>query len=61
MEGGHQAWWMVGMQNDTDDWFNSMETGEIDIIESFFSKPDTWRIAAYGWNDPNFQNKLDDF
>ena len=53
--GGHQAWWMVGMQNDTDDWFNSMETGEIDIIESFFSKPDTWRIAAYGWNDPNFQ------
>lgn len=53
--GGHQAWWMVGMQNDTDDWFNSKETGEIDIIESFFSKPDTWRIAAYGWNDPNFQ------
>lgn len=53
--GGHQAWWMVGMQQDTDDWFNSKETGEIDIIESFFSKPNNWRIAAYGWNDPNFQ------
>ncbi|MDB7102625.1 MULTISPECIES: glycoside hydrolase family 16 protein [Enterococcus] len=34
--GGHQAWWLVGMQNDTDDWFNSKETGEIDIIETFF-------------------------
>ncbi|NBA63706.1 glycoside hydrolase family 16 protein [Enterococcus mundtii] len=34
--GGHQAWWMVGMQNDTNDWFNSKETGEIDIIETFF-------------------------
>ncbi|MGG5461158.1 family 16 glycosylhydrolase [Clostridium sp. B9] len=53
--GGHQAWWMVGMQDDTNDWFNSKQTGEIDILETFFSKQDTWRIAAYGWNDPNFQ------
>lgn len=53
--GGHQAWWMVGMQDDTDDWFNSTQTGEIDILETFFSTPDKWRIAAYGWNDPNFQ------
>lgn len=53
--GGHQAWWMVGMQDDTNDWFNSKQTGEIDILETFFSKKDTWRIAAYGWNDPNFQ------
>ncbi|MDA3974073.1 glycoside hydrolase family 16 protein [Enterococcus thailandicus] len=34
--GGHQAWWLVGMQNDTNDWGNSKETGEIDIIETFF-------------------------
>ncbi|MFK4954192.1 glycoside hydrolase family 16 protein [Lactococcus garvieae] len=34
--GGHQAWWLVGMQNDTNDWFNSKQTGEIDIIETFF-------------------------
>ncbi|MEU3497697.1 glycoside hydrolase family 16 protein [Kitasatospora cineracea] len=27
---------------------------EIDMIETFFSKPDNWRIAAYGWGDPNF-------
>ncbi|MGX7150281.1 glycoside hydrolase family 16 protein [Enterococcus ureasiticus] len=53
--GGHQAWWMVGMQNDTNDWFNSKQTGEIDVIETFFSKPNTWRIAAFGWNDPAFQ------
>lgn len=53
--GGHQAWWMVGMQQDTDDWFNSKETGEIDILETFFSTPNAWRIASYGWNDPNFQ------
>ncbi len=36
--GGHQAWWMVGMQDDTNDWFNSKQTGEIDILETFFSK-----------------------
>lgn len=46
---------MVGMQNDTNDWFNSKQTGEIDVIETFFNKPETWRIAAYGWNDPFFQ------
>ncbi|MHC5250386.1 family 16 glycosylhydrolase [Enterococcus sp. LJL90] len=34
--GGHQAWWLVGMQNDTNDWASSKETGEIDIIETFF-------------------------
>lgn len=54
--GGHQAWWMVGMQNDTNDWFHSQQTAEIDVIESFFSKPKTWRIAAFGWNDPFFEN-----
>lgn len=53
--GGHQAWWMVGMQQDTDDWFNSKQTGEIDILETFYRTPNAWRIAAFGWNDPNFQ------
>lgn len=53
--GGHQAWWMVGLQDDTDDWFTSKRTGEIDIIESFFWRPNNWRIAAYGWKDPNFR------
>lgn len=53
--GGHQAWWLVGMQQDTDSWTYSTETGEIDILETFFSRTNTWRIAAYGWNDPNFQ------
>lgn len=44
------------MQQDTDDWFNSKQTGEIDILETFFSRSNNWRIAAYGWNDPNFLN-----
>lgn len=52
--GGHQAWWLVGMQQDSDDWFHSTQTGEIDILETFFDRSNTWRIAAYGWNDPNF-------
>lgn len=53
--GGHQAWWLVGMQEDTDNWFDSRQNGEIDIIETLFSRTDTWRIAAYGWADPSFQ------
>lgn len=48
--GGHQAWWMVG----TDDTSSASANPEIDIVESFFSKPANWRIAAYGWGDPNF-------
>lgn len=45
--GGHQAVWLVGTN----------PTGgqaEIDFIETFFSTPDKWRIAAYGWGDPDF-------
>ncbi|MEC0228532.1 family 16 glycosylhydrolase [Paenibacillus alba] len=52
--GGHQAWWMVGTQDDQDANGNTAKNDEIDIIESFFSKPQTWRIATYGWGDPNF-------
>ncbi|MHA4779766.1 family 16 glycosylhydrolase [Streptomyces sp. MSC1_001] len=49
--GGHQAFWLVGT--------NGTGTGpaaqsEIDFIETFFSKPANWRIAAYGWGDPDF-------
>jgi hypothetical protein len=48
--GGHQAWWMVG----TEDTSSASANPEIDIVETFFSKPNTWRIAGYGWGDPNF-------
>ncbi|SFB53788.1 Glycosyl hydrolases family 16 [Cohnella sp. OV330] len=48
--GGHQAWWMVG----TEDTSSGSNNSEVDIIETFFSKPQTWRIAAYGWGDPTF-------
>ncbi|GAA4832183.1 glycoside hydrolase family 16 protein [Kitasatospora terrestris] len=48
--GGHQAMWLVG----TDDTTSANANSEIDMIETFFSKPNNWRIAAYGWSDPNF-------
>ncbi|MBC6451030.1 glycoside hydrolase family 16 protein [Actinokineospora xionganensis] len=48
--GGHQAFWLVGTQDTS----SASRNPEIDFIETFFSKPDTWRIAAYGWGDPNF-------
>ena len=53
--GGHQAWWMVGMQQDTNNWEDSKETAEIDILENFFDAPSSWKYAAHGWNDPDFQ------
>jgi hypothetical protein len=46
--GGHQAVWLVGTDTSTS------AQPEIDFIESFFSKPSTWRIAAYGWGSPDF-------
>jgi hypothetical protein len=48
--GGHQAWWMVG----TEDTSSASRNPEIDIVETFFSKPQNWRIAGYGWGDANF-------
>lgn len=48
--GGHQAWWLVG----TDDTSPNSANPEIDIIESFFSTPGTWNIAAHSWTDPDF-------
>ncbi|MET7760328.1 glycoside hydrolase family 16 protein [Streptomyces sp. NPDC005389] len=48
--GGHQAFWMVG----TEDTTSANANSEIDMIETFFSKPDNWRIAGYGWGDPDF-------
>ncbi|RZU63071.1 glycoside hydrolase family 16 protein [Zhihengliuella halotolerans] len=46
--GGHQAVWLVGTDTST------TAQPEIDFIETFFSTPDKWRIAAYGWGDPDF-------
>ncbi|WP_051732143.1 family 16 glycosylhydrolase [Kitasatospora phosalacinea] len=48
--GGHQAFWLVG----TGDTTGANANSEIDMIETFFSKPANWRIAAYGWSDPDF-------
>lgn len=71
--GGHQAWWLVGMQNDTNDWFNSQQNGEIDILETFFDYSSgkkgvtdenrlkgLWQVATYGWNDPFFSTSWTD-
>ncbi|MFD3533796.1 family 16 glycosylhydrolase [Streptomyces sp. NPDC058664] len=48
--GGHQAFWLVG----TEDTSSASANSEIDFVETFFSKPNNWRIAAYGWGDPDF-------
>lgn len=53
--GGHQALWMVGTQSDTDDWHNSSQTAEIDVLEtSFYDAYRNWRICGYGWRDRDF-------
>ncbi|GAA2738230.1 family 16 glycosylhydrolase [Actinocorallia aurantiaca] len=48
--GGHQALWLVG----TDDTTSASANPEIDMVETFFNKPNNWRIAAYGWGNPDF-------
>lgn len=54
--GGHQAWWMVGCQDDASNWSNSKQTAEFDIIETQYYATQNWRICSYGWNDPSFSN-----
>ena len=58
--GGHQAWWLVGMQNDTNDWFNSKETGEIDVIETFFDYSENVQrpVGTKGVTEANWQKGL---
>ncbi|WP_436497184.1 family 16 glycosylhydrolase [Actinokineospora sp. HUAS TT18] len=48
--GGHQAFWLTGIEDTS----SASRNPEIDFIETFFNTPDKWRIAAYGWGDPNF-------
>ncbi|MFC8520182.1 family 16 glycosylhydrolase [Streptomyces sp. NPDC057257] len=48
--GGHQAMWLVG----TGDTSSASQNPEIDMLETWFSKPNNWRIENYGWGDPNF-------
>ncbi|MET7371928.1 family 16 glycosylhydrolase [Micromonospora arida] len=48
--GGHQALWLVG----TGDTSSASRNPEVDMVETFFSEPNNWRIAAHGWGDPNF-------
>ena len=53
--GGHQALWMVGTQSDADNWSDSRQTAEIDVLEtSFYDAYKNWRLCGYGWNDRNF-------
>jgi hypothetical protein len=48
--GGHQAWWMVGV----DDTSIASANPEIDIVETFFRYPDSWAIEGYGWGSADF-------
>ena len=54
--GGHVAWWLTGIQDDTDT-TDSAHTGEIDIIENWLSTPNTFSPRVHPWND----EKLSEF
>lgn len=54
--GGHVAWWLTGIEDDTDA-PGSAHTGEIDIIENLLSTPNTFSPRVHPWND----EKLSDF
>ncbi len=54
--GGHMAWWLVGTQDDAaDHWQDSVQTGEIDIVETLFSRNKIFSPSVHEWNDPKLK------
>ncbi len=54
--GGHMAWWMVGTQDDADeDGKNSVQTGEIDIVENLFDDINLFRPSVHALTDNNLK------
>lgn len=52
--GGHVAWWLVGTQDDAQtDGTGSVQTGEIDILETTFDSPNTYSPKVHKWTDTN--------
>ena len=50
--GGYAAWWLIGAQDDTDA-AESVQNGEIDVLETFFDNPGVFEPKVHAWDDPN--------
>lgn len=50
--GGYAAWWLIGAQDDTDG-PDSVQNGEIDVLETFFNSPGVFEPKVHAWDDPN--------
>lgn len=54
--GGHMAWWLIGTQEDVGaDGLGSLQTGEIDIVETLFAQNHLFRPSIHKWTDSNLQ------
>ena len=51
--GGHVAFWMQGARKDTEDGKGSVQTGEIDILETPFYAPNAHFTRVFQWTDEN--------
>lgn len=54
--GGVAAWWLVGTEYDAKkNGLDSKQNGEIDIMETFFKKPNEFFPKVHMWDDPDLQ------
>lgn len=52
--GGHVAWWLIGTQDDAqEDGTGSVQTGEIDILETTLLRTNTFSPKVHAWGDTN--------
>lgn len=51
--GGAIAWWMVGIEADSEDGTDSQQNVEIDIFENLYTGKHTNWIKLHPWDDPN--------
>lgn len=54
--GGHMAWWLIGTQEDAkEDGSQSLQTAEIDIVETLFADNNLFRPSLHAWTDPKLE------
>lgn len=52
--GGHVAWWLIGTQDDAkEDGTGSIQTGEIDILETTLLRTNRFNPKVHAWEDEN--------
>ena len=55
--GGHVAFWMIGTQADArEDGSGSLQTAEIDVVETSFIAPNLHSPKVYNWTDEDLKN-----